>query len=309
MRIVITGVAGLIGSNLSRLLLEEGHDVVGIDDLSGGLLSRVDSRVRFKQLDIAQDDLDDALAGAEAVFHLAAYSAVPDCQENPARAISTNALGTFRVFDAMRRTGVHRLIQAETSAVYEGTSLRPTPESENAPQTVYAFTKQCGASVVQSLAPAAGIAVTTLRYFNVYGAGHDYRRVRGPVIASFIGAILREETPVIYGDGSVARDFIHVDDVNSFHLLCLEDNRTSGQTFNLGTGKAVSVDEILNLVRDEMSSDARPQYVPTTIPEAPLTIADIERAKALGWHPTIDLALGVRKCIAEARDQLAPLEA
>ncbi|MGW7351472.1 NAD-dependent epimerase/dehydratase family protein [Streptomyces sp. NPDC054784] len=304
MRILITGVAGLIGSNLSLDLLRDGIEVVGVDDLSGGPRGNVPHGVDLRVADIVTDPLDGHLAGVDAVFHLAAYSSVPMCQDDPVRAAEVNVSGTLAVLEAMRRTGVRRLIAAETSAVYEGTTVRPTPETEDCPQTVYGITKRCGARLLAALAPGYGVELTTLRYFNVYGERHDYTRVRGPVIPSFVRAALRGEQAVIYGDGTVSRDFVHVDDINRFHRLALADRRTVGGVYNLGTGETASVADIHAIVARETGTSLAPTFVEVDIPEAPRTLADITRARGVGWSPTISLADGIRGCIADGRRAL-----
>ncbi len=305
MRILISGVAGLIGSNLAERLIGEGHHVIGIDDLTGGRLENVPAGVDFRHADIVSDPLDEHLVSVEAVFHLAAYSSVPMCQENPAQAAATNVSGSLAMLEAMRRTSVGRLIAAETSAAYEGTNVRPTPETEDAPRTVYGITKRCGARLLEALAPEYGVDLTILRYFNVYGERHDYQRVRGPVIPSFIRAALLRERAVIYGDGSVARDFVHVDDINAFHRLALTDRRAVGATYNLGTGETASVTQIHEIVARETGTWLPPTFVDESIPESPFTLADITQARSVGWNPKIALVDGIRRCVADGRRALA----
>ncbi|HXP19459.1 MAG TPA: NAD-dependent epimerase/dehydratase family protein [Streptosporangiaceae bacterium] len=297
MRVFITGIAGFVGSNLARRLLAEGFSVGGIDDLSAGLPSQVPAQADFAAGDITTADLASAMRGADVVFHLAAFSSIPGCQRDLVRAAAVHAVGTARVLQAAHEAGVSKVIAAETAAIYEGTTLYPTPETEDQPRTFYGVTKRCVGQFVNAFAQDRKVRATTLRYFNVYGPYQDYRREVAPLIPAFILALLRGEPPVIYGDGSKSRDLIHIDDVNGFHLLAIHDQRTDGQVFNLGTGHATSVSEVLTLVRARLGAGQPPVYRPDLPAEAPRTQADISRARTLGWEPRIGLREGIESCI------------
>jgi UDP-glucose 4-epimerase len=304
MQVFITGVAGFIGSNLADRLLAEGMSVRGMDDLSAGLRSQVSPEVDFIEDDITTADLETAMRGADVVFHLCAYSSVTECQRHVSRAAAIQVVGTARVLEAMAATGVRRILAAETSAVYEGTAVRPTPETEEAPQTFYAITKRCTGQLIHAFAKKEGLAATTFRYFNVYGPKQDYRRAIAPVIPAFIRDLILGNTPTIYGDGTKARDFIHVDDVNDFHLLALDEERTVGRVFNLGTGRVTTVSEILRIVEALVGVSVTPVYQPDETPEAPFTQADITRARSVGWEPKIVLEDGIASCLEQLPPEL-----
>jgi len=297
MRVFITGIAGFIGSNLARRLLAEGFSVAGVDDLSAGLLSQVPAGTDFMEADITSADLVPALRGSRVMFHLAAFSSIPGCQRDLVRAASVHGVGTAKVLHAADAAGVRKIIAAETAAIYEGTTTYPTPESEDKPRTFYGITKRCVGQFVHSFAEDRGIAATTLRYFNVYGPNQDYRREIAPVVPAFIFALLRGEAPVIYGDGSKSRDLVHIDDVNDFHLRAIHDERTSMQVFNLGTGRATTVRQVLELVQERLGLRREPVYLPDLPAEAPRTQADISRARRVGWQPRVSLEDGIDSCI------------
>src|SRR5207249_8377116 len=139
---------------------------------------------------------------------------------------------------------VARVIYAESSALYEGSTVIPTPEHEEHPESFYALSKQAERLFATGYERYFGLRMTALRYFCVYGPRQDYRRTVPPLMSALILALLRGERPVIYGSGKKRRDFVHVDDVNAFHLQCLTDPRTDGGTFNLGSGVNYSVLEI-----------------------------------------------------------------
>ncbi|HEX3549022.1 MAG TPA: NAD-dependent epimerase/dehydratase family protein [Candidatus Elarobacter sp.] len=297
MRIAVTGVAGFIGSNLADRLLAEGHAVVGIDNLAYGPREQIPAGVDFREADVRERGLDAHLHGCDAIFHLAAKNCIADCQDDPVETAAVNVTGTVNVFDAARRAGVRRVIYAESSAVYEGSDVLPTPETELAPRSFYAISKLAGMAFAEGFARFAGLELTGLRYFGVYGPRQDYRRTIPPVTSAFILALLRGERPVIYGSGEKRRDFIYVDDVNDFHLLCLRDPRTIGETYNLGFGTPYSVNELYAHVATLLGSPLEPLHRPDLEGEAQTTHADIAKARALGWEPKVDLDEGLRRSI------------
>ena len=307
-RIVITGVAGFIGSNLADRLLAEGWAVVGVDDLSQGVLEQVPPAVEFHRADIRSPSIEPFFHGAAAVFHLAARNCISDCERDPAVTLSVNVAGTANVFEAARRAGVTRIVYAESSALYEGIAHFPTPEDEVAPESWYALSKQAGREVARAYARKDGLRTTALRYFCVYGPRQDYRRTVPPVMSAFILHLLRGERPTIYGTGEKRRDFVYIDDVNDFHVQCLHDARTEGGTFNLGSGVDHSVNEVFELTRELLGSRVDARRAADLPGEAFRTCADIGRARALGWEPRTPLREGLRRSADYVRDVIAAEE-
>lgn len=302
--VVITGVAGFIGSNLADRLLAEGYRVVGVDDLSYGVLEQVPAGVEFHRLDIRDPGVERVLSGAAAIFHLAAKNCIYDCQVDPVETCSINVLGTVNLFEAARRAGVRRVIYAESSALYEGSSRLPTPESEESPESFYAVSKVAGRRFAEAYARFHGLETTALRYFCVYGPRQDYRRTIPPVMSAFILKLLRGERPTIYGTGEKRRDFVYVDDVNDFHLLCLTDRRTVGGVYNLGSGRSHSVREIYDLIRGLLGVELEPEYAADLPGEAEETLAEITAARSLGWEPRVGLEEGLRRSIEYIREHV-----
>ena len=297
MKLAVTGVAGFIGSNLADRLLAAGHDVVGIDNLAHGPREQVASAVDFRHVDIRDEHLSAHLIGCDAVFHLAAKNSISDCQDDPVETADINVTGSVNVFEAARRAGVRRVVYAESSSVYEGSTVLPTPETEAAPQSFYAISKFAARGFAEGYARFHGLAFTALRYFGVYGPRQDFRRTIPPVHSAFILKLMRGERPIIYGNGEKRRDFVYVDDVNDFHLRCLTDTRTIGETYNLGYGRPHSVNELFARVAALLDSPLRPIYQPDLSGEATTTYADITKARALGWEPLVDLDEGLRRSI------------
>lgn len=296
-RIVVTGVAGFVGSNLTKRLLDGGYLVTGIDNLSAGTAKNVDHRVEFHQTDIRAPEIYQLFEGADAVFHLAAKNCLPECMNNPLEAASMNVMGTLNVLEAARKANVRKFIYADTSAEYEGINEFPTREEQIRPIGVYAASKHGGATFCESYRELYGMNVTILRYFNVYGPAQDWRRVIPPVMSSFIIRMLQGERPVIYGTGEKRRDFIYVDDVNDFHLIVLEDQRTDGNVFNVGSGINFSINEVYELVEELLKTGLRPIYKSDLPGEAQITLADISAANSLNWKPRVDIREGLSQTI------------
>lgn len=295
--IVVTGVAGFIGSNLADRLLNEGHRVIGIDNLAYGVREQIPEGVIFHEQDIRHAGLERLFAGADAVYHLAAKNCIADCQNDPLETADINVTGTVNVFEAARRAGVGKVIYAESSALYEGSTVLPTPESEVRPESFYAVSKLAGMAFAEAYQRYHGMRMTALRYFCVYGPRQDYRRSIPPLMSACVIKLLRGEKPTLYGTGEKRRDFIYVDDVNDFHLLCLRDARTDGQVYNLGSGVNHSVNEIFQTICELLDVRTEPNRSPDLPGEAQATLADITKARALGWAPRTGLADGLRRSI------------
>ncbi|HEX6938360.1 MAG TPA: NAD-dependent epimerase/dehydratase family protein [Longimicrobiales bacterium] len=302
--VVITGVAGFIGSNLADRLLAEGYRVIGIDDLSYGVIEQVPEGVEFHRLDVRSAEIYDRIAGADVVFHLAAKNCISDCQQDPVETSSINVVGTVNVLEAARRGRVRKVVYAESSALYEGAAEYPTPETVEAPESFYAVSKLAGRRFAEAYRRYHGLNTTALRYFCVYGPRQDYRRTVPPVMSAFILHLLQGRRPTIYGTGEKRRDFVYVDDVNDFHVRCITDARTDGRVFNLGSGRSYSVREVFDAIRALVGSELEPHYAADLPGEAYETRADITAARSLGWEPRVGLEEGLRRSIAYIREQV-----
>jgi nucleoside-diphosphate-sugar epimerase len=304
-KVLITGVAGFIGSNLAERLLSEGYEILGIDNLAYGLKENVPEGVEFHCVDIRSKDIFLLFNGADTVFHLAAKNCIADCQNDPVETTEINVLGTVNVFEAAKRAGVRKVVYAESSALYEGSSLFPTPESEAKPESFYAISKLASMHFAKAYKTFYGLRFTGLRYFCVYGPVQDYRRTIPPVMSAFVMKLLKGERPIIYGTGEKRRDFVFVDDVNDFHLMCIHDDRTTGQTFNIGSGVNYSVHEILDQISSVLGVSPNPFYKDDLPGEAQVTLADITQAKGLGWEPKTTLHVGLQRSIDYIRKEMA----
>jgi len=298
LNVLITGVAGFIGSNLAdRLIKEGGYHVIGIDNLSYGVKEQIPAGADFHLIDIRDISIYPLFKNVDYVFHFAAKNCISDCQLDPVETADINVRGTVNVFEAARRVNVKKVIYAESSAMYEGSRTLPTPEDDVSPQSFYAVSKLNTMYFAKAYLQFYGLRSTALRYFCVYGPRQDYRRTIPPVFSAFIIKLLKGEQPVIYGTGEKRRDFIHVDDINDFHIQCMEDCRTDGEVFNLGRGINYSVNEIYSVIAGLLKSDTKPIYLPDLSGEAQANLADISKARKLGWEPKINLVDGLQSSI------------
>ena len=304
MNVLITGVAGFIGSNLAEYLLSKDYRVMGIDDLSYGVKEQVPERVEFHKMNICSEGIFDLFGDIDTIFHFAAKNCISDCQLDPVETTKINILGTVNVLEACKRNNVKKVILAESSALYEASEVFPTSEENEAPQSFYAVSKLCGNLLANGYRRFSGMNISALRYFNVYGPRQDYRRTVPPLMSGIIIRLLKGERSIIYGDGTKRRDFIYVDDVNRFHEMILFDERTNGKVFNLGSGVNYSVLEIYEAIESILETGLKPVFKPDLPGEAFQNLADISKAESLGWKPRVSLEEGLRLSIDYIRENV-----
>lgn len=309
MKFIVTGGAGFIGSNLSRLLLSEGHDVIVVDDLSSGARENVPAGARLVIGDVSDRR---ALEGVEAmargdevaIVHLAAVSGVVEAREDPSRAVRANVLGTQEVLDMARRLDAYVTI-ASSAAVYGDVSDVPVKEDAPLrPTSLYGLTKLFDEQLAEQAYRDYGLRSSYLRLFNVYGPGMR----RGPyasVIYNFMEAAIRGLRPVIYGDGLNTRDFVYVDDVARAFVEAVRRRATG--PFNVGTGREVSVLDLLRLISKVAGVELRPEFREPRPGDIRRSCADISRAReSLGWEPRVSLEDGLRLTYSYMRERLRP---
>jgi len=302
---VVTGGAGFIGSHLVEGLFSAGHELIVIDDLSTGRFENIgripaDSGVRFVQGSILDLDLlKDEFLGADGVFHQAAYVSVPGSVSNPLQSHETTLTGTLNVLVAARDTGVKKVVHASSAAVYG--NLPGVPKREDMPVdplSPYAVAKYAGEQYCRVFGLLYGLRTVSLRYFNVYGARQDPRSDYAAVIPRFIANLRSGNPPVIYGDGTQTRDFVYVKDVVRANILAMETGADG--VYNIGSGKATSVNELAKLLISLLGFPGRPVYTGGRPGEVKHSVADISRARAsLAWAPSFSLEAGLSDTLAQ----------
>ena len=244
MKVLVTGVSGFIGSNLSRILIENNIDVIGIDNLSYGVKNQIPSGVKFFQEDIRDKQISGLFNKVDFVFHLAAKNSLIDCENNPIETHDINVNGTKNIFNISINKGIKKVIYAESSAVYEGVEVLPSVETITYPKSVYAKSKMETNAIAQQLFISKGLFATGLRYFNVT-LHQDYRRTIPPVFSAFIIKMLQGERP-LFMEMVQKRDFVYVDDVSDFHLMCMKNKLTDNNIYNINFGKNYSINLFMN---------------------------------------------------------------
>lgn len=301
-KLVITGGAGFIGSNLAEALACD-NEVVVVDDLSAGKagnLSGLD--VRFIKGSITDLGLlKDAFSGASCVFHQAAIASVKRSVEDPAQTSRVGIEGTLNVLIAARDAGVPRLVQASSAAVYGSSPALPKKEDMAAmPQSPYAVSKLATEHYARVFQELYGLKTVSLRYFNVFGPRQDPSSEYSGVISRFISALIAGETPVIYGDGEQTRDFVYVADVVRANILAAA---FPAGIYNIACGRSISLNALLKAIGDILGTDVCPQYLAARSADIRHSLADISLAKAMGYSPGYDLYQGLQETVKWFSDQ------
>ena len=283
----MTGVAGFIGSNLADRLLAAGYYVIGLDNLAYGVPWQIAPGMEFHQLDIRSKEIYDCFDGVDVVFHLAAKNDLVACQKDPVETMEINVAGTTNIFEAAKRANVRKVVLATSSALEEG---------EARLNGFYAVSKVTTERIAVGYQQAFGLPFVSVRYFNVYGPRQDYRRLNPPVISAFMIKVLKHEIPVLFeGYQNNKRDFIYVDDINDFHLQCIDDDRLNGKLFRLGTGITYSMDQVWDAVKKVTDTDLEPIIKQRAAEDTPtVTQADISAASEMGWKPKTSFENGLR---------------
>ncbi len=286
-RALVTGGAGFIGSRLSRALLAKGHEVVVLDDLSMGRRENVPAGAEFIEGDVRSgEDVRRALAGVDVVFHEAAKVSIRASMAQFYADADTNFMGTLNLLQCLQASAVRKLVFASSMAVYAD-SPSPVPIAEDHPAeplSPYGIAKLAAEKYCRQIAAELGIGCNVLRYFNTYGPGQTFTPYVG-VITIFIRHLLEGRQPTIFGDGEQRRDFVHVDDIVQANLLAMDSPVGEG-VFNVGTGRAKSVNEIAALLCARLAPDCRPAHEQAHRAELRYSIADIGRiGAALGYRP------------------------
>ena len=250
-KVAVTGGAGFIGSNLTRRLISEGHDVVVIDDLSTGLISNVDQeKSTFHQVSITESHaLKTALKECETIFHLAARGSVPRSIKNPVATHDVNATGTLNVLEAARETGAH-VIFSSSSSVYGRNMQLPKDESMwLGPMTPYAASKLAAEGYVQAYASAYKVPTTLLRFFNVFGPRQRPDHEYAAVLPKWIWLAMQGQPIDVYGDGTASRDFTYVDTVLDIAMTAMQEKVITEGAMNLAYGNRIFLNETIEMLR------------------------------------------------------------
>ena len=304
MKLLVTGGAGYIGSVVANQLLERGHEVVVLDDLSRGHRAAVPSGARFAEVSLADaDGTREALAeGFDGVMHFAALALVAESVEFPERYHRGNFVGTLHLLDAMREHGTERLVFSSTCATYGEPEQVPMPETlPTDPVNAYGNSKLAVDRMIGDECRAHGLGAISLRYFNVAGAsgplGEDHYPETHLIPLVLQAAAGTREHVSVFGtdypteDGTAVRDYIHVEDLGRAHLLAMDAIRPGEHTiYNLGNGLGFSVRQVIEAARKVTGREIPIREEPRRAGDPAQLVASSEKIRAeLGWEPEKDL--------------------
>ncbi|GAA5041004.1 UDP-glucose 4-epimerase [Thermocatellispora tengchongensis] len=308
MRVLVTGGAGFIGSTLVDRLLDEGHEVAVVDDLSSGARPNLERAARSGKMTLHVLDVRDAaLAGIAAQFrpevvcHLAAQISVRKSVADPVHDARLNVEGTVNVLEAARAAGTRKVVFASSVAVYGRPEVIPVPGgAATDPRSPYAASKLSAEVYLATYRALHGIEYTTLVLSNVYGPRQSPEGEAG-VVSIFTDALLSGAPTVLYGDGTQTRDYIYVDDVvDAFVRACGPVG--DGGRFNLGTGVQTTDRRLHTLVAEAVGAPDNPSLAPARLGDLPAMAVDpAPAAEALGWRPRTDLPTGLKATVEWAR--------
>jgi nucleoside-diphosphate-sugar epimerase len=299
MKVLVTGGAGFIGSHVVERLLADGHDVRVLDNLSSGRRENLTGPAAAAEL--VEGDVRDleavraAVAGCEAIIHLAALVSVQQSIADPLASHAINAGGTLNTLVCAREAGARRVVFASSAAVYGPAAELPNREDAAlAPISPYGAEKVAGEAYCSAMWGAFGLETVVLRYFNVFGPRQDPASEYAAVIPRFAQAFRAGRPPIIYGDGEQSRDFVFVEDVARANLLALEAP-AAGLVANIARGEAVTLNRLVAEFRQLTGSDVEPVHEdprPGDVRHSTAAVAVAERA--LGFRPERSLGEGLR---------------
>jgi UDP-glucose 4-epimerase len=301
MRVLVTGGAGFIGSNVVRALLARGDDVCVLDNFSTGSranLAGLEDHVELVEGDLrSYERVHTAVRGVEIVLHQGALPSVPRSVQDPLTTTAVNVEGTLNVLLAARDEGIRRVVNASSSSVYgNGGSLPRTESQLPDPISPYAVAKLAAERFGTSFSRVYGMEIVSLRYFNVFGPRQDPTSQYAAVVPRFIRAIAAGEPVTVYGDGEQSRDFTYVDNVVSANLLAAEAEGVAGEIVNVATGASATVNELADTIGRQLARPVERAYEPEREADVRASWADVgEARRLLGYEPQIALEEGLRR--------------
>lgn len=302
---LVTGGAGFIGTNIVEELLKRGELVRVFDNLATGKRSNLDPFI--KDIEFVEGDLRDedairkATSGCDYVLHQAALGSVPRSIHDPVTTNEVNIRGTLNALIAAREAGVKRFVAASSSSVYGNTPVLPKVETMTMlPRSPYAVSKLATEKYCQAFHAVYGLETVALRYFNIFGPRQDPESQYAAVIPLFITRAMRNEQPIVHGDGLQSRDFTYVANAVSANLLaCTAPSEgVAGEFFNVACGARYSLLDILNGIGAALGKEVRPLHEPTRAGDVRDSLADISKIQsAMGYKVLVPMEEGLRRTV------------
>ena len=304
-KVLVTGGAGFIGSNLTEALLKKEHSVRVLDDFSTGKRENLIFGKEYPSLEIVDGDIRNlaicqkAMKDIEYVFHQAALPSVQRSVEDPLGSNAVNSQGTLNILLSARDAGVKRVIYASSSSIYGDTPTLPKKEEMPAnPLSPYALQKYIGEQYCRLFYQLYGLETVSLRYFNIFGPKQDPASIYSAVIPRFIDALLKGHPPIIFGDGEQSRDFTYIDNVVRANLLAMSAKHPQGEAINIACGKRVSLNQLLNILKEIVGSKVSPTHEEARKGDVKHSLADINKGKKiLNYDPQVGIEMGLKKTV------------
>jgi len=302
-KVLVTGGAGFIGSNLTEALLQRGHFVRVLDDFSTGKRENLIFDKEYPSMEIIEGDIRDlstcqkAIKGTEYVFHQAALPSVQRSVEDPETSNAINVGGTLNILLAAREKGAKQVIYASSSSIYGDTPTLPKHEEmPSHPLSPYALQKYIGEQYCRLFYQLYGLETISLRYFNIFGPKQDPNSLYSAVIPKFIDALLKGSPPTIFGDGEQSRDFTYIENVVQANLLAMSTEHLHGEAINIACGERTSLNQLLNVLKRILGSKLSPIYQEPRQGDIKHSLADIRRGKQiLNYEPKVGIEIGLKK--------------
>ncbi len=300
-RALVTGGGGFIGAHLVERLLEEGYTVRVLDNFATG--HRENLFECLAEIELVEGDIQsyervhNAVRGCDVVFHQAALPSVPRSIQDPLTSNASNVTGTLNVLLSARDEGVERVVAASSSSAYGANPDLPKREDMPAlPIAPYAVSKLAAEHYCQSFFHVYGLETVALRYFNVFGPRQDPLSQYAAVIPLFITAVLEGRQPVVNGDGEQSRDFTYIDNAVEANVRAAVANGVGGETFNVACGEAVSLNRLLDDLREISGSEIAPVHAEPRPGDVRHSLADISKARErLGYTPKVSFQTGLER--------------
>lgn len=296
MKILVTGGAGFIGSNIANTLSRDKNTVIAFDDLSLGRPTNLSRDVKFVKGSIMDFELTlEVGRGCDYIFHSAAKSSSPMFKDDPRKGVDINALGFMNVAESAKRNHIKKVIFASSSSLYNGLPI-PFKESDIiTPKTFYEASFYCREILAKTYYCENGLNLVGLRYFSVYGPHEEHKGNFANNISQFLWSMRNGQSPVIYGDGTQTRDFTFVDDVVQANILALQSEEMEFGIYNIGTSIETSFSRLVEVINRHLGTNIQATYVDNPIKNyVQKTKADITLAKLeLGYAPKFSLDDGI----------------
>jgi len=307
-RILVTGGAGFVGGYLCSALLQDGHSVTAVDDLSNGKKENIPTGVAFFQLDISNGDFFEKMAplSFDTMIHCAAQASNALSFLDPHRDFEVNQLGTLRVLELCVEKGIKRFIFPSSMSVYGQVKTLPTKETEACyPDAYYAVHKLASEHYIRIYGEQHGLDYTIFRLYTTYGHGQNLENRDQGLLSIYLSYILKKDTLIVKGSKDRTRDIVNVDDVVRAIKLSLDNPKSYGKVYNLGSGQRIKIEKIVDLLTTGLgykNHEYPVSYEAATAGDPFDTLADIEAAKTdLGWDPEMSAEEGIQLILEKVK--------